>query len=90
MVRLRYETTTIGCKRTGQDIGFNLFPPTFFSNNFKMSIASLATDMRFMGFNEETIKRFIDKIDDVEDYHTLQDMLIRYKEQADLYGDSQE
>lgn len=67
-----------------------MFPPTFFNGNFKILTASLATDMRLLGFNEETIKRFIDKVDDIEDYHTLQDMLSRYKEQADLYGESEE
>lgn len=67
-----------------------MFPPTFFNNNFEILKASLATDMRFMGFNDITIKRFIDQVDDIDDYHTLQDMLSRYKKQADLYGQYEE
>lgn len=46
--------------------------------------------MRFLGFGELTIKSWIEKVIDMEDYYTLLESIKRFKKATDLYSSYEE
>lgn len=59
-------------------------------NDAKMAIADTASLMRIMGFNEDTIKRWMDRVDSWHELEKLQQALECYAVQEDYYKEQME
>jgi hypothetical protein len=56
----------------------------------KTELAQMASELRILGFNEDAIKRVISSITNEVALDAMWDMVARYKNAQDLYGDAQE